>query len=217
MNLRNLSNLANLRHNIYRDVHKGLRRELASLVTDIGMLDARTEEFDRAAARFRQLRRLLEAHHDHEDVHIGPHLKRHAPRLFEEMEKEHGLLAREIAALSVHADAALSAAGDDRIYGVRTFYMALGAFMARYFLHMDEEERSYLAALQAAYTDAELGAIEGALVGSIAPDMLECFMAIMLPAMNPDERAELLAHAGAAPAPASRVPDERTTSEAVHA
>ena len=72
------------------------------------------------------------------------------------------------------------------------FYLDFVAFVSRYFLHMDKEERITNAALQRAFTDEQLAAIEAKLVASIQPDMVEPFFARMLPAMNPTEREALL-------------------------
>src|ERR1700749_2391670 len=92
------------RYELYGNVHKGLRRELAILVADLGTLDPN----NRAAvadfvARFRAMIVLLESHTAHEDAHLGPHLQRLVPELFAQMEAEHLVLDAELRALDAMA------------------------------------------------------------------------------------------------------------------
>lgn len=166
------------RYDMYNNVHKGLRRALCGLLTDAG--SATAAEFPEIGSRWLALEEKLHAHHQHEDRFIGPHLARIAPALFAQMEREHAAIDQELAA--VRAAAAPNA-----------FYRALARFTSIYFAHMAEEEGAFSDALFAAYTDRDLMAIEGELVASIPPPKLGEFMAMMLPAMNLDERFDLLA------------------------
>ncbi|MET0340125.1 MAG: hemerythrin domain-containing protein [Polyangiales bacterium] len=178
------------RHDMYRNVHKGLRRTLCALVVDAGAADATPAALDEIAARWLSISALLDAHHHHEDAHIGPHLARLAPALRAEMEAEHQALAGVQLAL----DQAARALRDDGDLGVRAlaFHRSVAHFVGRYLSHMAEEEGPYLRALQAAYDDATLAGIEGALVASIAPPVMGAFLAQMLPALTAAERLELL-------------------------
>jgi hypothetical protein len=166
------------RYDMYNNVHKGLRRVLCGLLTDAG--SATAAEYPEISSRWLAVEDKLHAHHEHEDRFIGPHLARIAPALFAQMEREHHAIDQEIAAVRGAASP-------------QAFYRALARFSSIYFAHMAEEEGAFSDALFAAYTDRDLMAIEGELVASIPPAKLGEFMAIMLPAMNLDERFELLA------------------------
>ena len=98
------------------------------------------------------------------------------------MEQEHHAIDCELKAVSASADAE-----------PRTFYRTLARFISIYLAHMAVEEGAVSDALFAAYTDRDLMAIEGELVASIPPPKMGEFMILMLPAMNLDERCELLA------------------------
>ncbi|MET0284968.1 MAG: hemerythrin domain-containing protein [Polyangiales bacterium] len=174
------------RYDMYNNVHKGLRRSLCALLVDAGVASER--ELPELRSRWLALEAKLAAHHAHEDRFIGPHLARIAPPLFAEMERDHHAIAQQLATVGASDDA-------------RAFYRTLSSFVASYLAHMAQEEGAYNDALQGAYTDRDLMAIEGELVGSIAPPLLGEFMAMMLPAMNLDERFDLLAgmRAGAPP------------------
>lgn len=174
------------RHDLYATVHKGLRRELAIAIADLGTLDPHSDSaVADFVARFRGLVQLLFAHARHEDTHLGPHLARLAPQLYAEMEHEHVALDHELAGL----DHAAAQPLDRR--ALHALYLRVTAWVGRYLLHIYREETAYMAVFHAAYTDAELGAIEGALIGSIEPVLLDRFMQVMVLAMNPADRHDL--------------------------
>lgn len=189
------------RFNLYRPIHKGLRLELVQLLVEAGSADPSSlESVGAVTARFGQAARLVEAHHHHEDLHLGPILARLAPAIHAEMEVDHGALDRDLASLRDIAERL--AVDPNRAEGLQAFYLGYAAFVSRLFLHLDREEHAYMEALQAAYSDAELHAIDGAIVASVEPELLPVFFSHMIPAMNPPERVELLAGARAnAPAP----------------
>jgi hypothetical protein len=180
------------RHDMYKNVHKGLRRALCTLLADAGSADHSEAVQAALATRWLQLAELLAAHHHHEDKFIGPHLQRLAPSLLVEMESVHDRLDDEVKGLCRVARELELAVASALPECARRFYRALGGFVGRYLEHMAQEEGRYLATLQAAYTDAELAAIEAELVASIAPALMERFLCAFLPAINPGERLTLL-------------------------
>jgi Hemerythrin HHE cation binding domain len=191
------------RHDMYRNVHKGLRRELCSLLADAGAADSTAAEQAQIAARWQATSSMLASHHQHEDHFIGPHIARLAPSLFAEMERDHESLDAEAKALDLYAVELTLCLPTALAECSLRFYRLLAGFIGRYLHHMANEEGPYLRALQAAYTDAELAGIEGALVASIAPEKMATFCLAMLPAMNLSERVEMLADMRAhAPEPA---------------
>jgi hypothetical protein len=71
-------------------------------------------------------------------------------------------------------------------------YRHLALFVAENFQHMHVEETVHNAALWAHYSDAELAALHGRLMASLAPRELLDTARWMLPALSPVERAGLL-------------------------
>jgi hypothetical protein len=57
---------------------------------------------------------------------------------------------------------------------------------------MDAEERTIQPILHALFTDAELIAMEAAILQGLSPDKAMMFLAMMLPASNPDEQFAML-------------------------
>jgi hypothetical protein len=98
------------------------------------------------------------------------------------------------------AEAATLDADDPRAQ-VHRLYLALGAFTSDYLEHQDVEERVVMPALEAAVGVEETIAIHQAILGAIPPDEMARALALMIPAMNLDDRAEMLgAMRGDAPA-----------------
>lgn len=181
------------RFDLYRNVHKGIRRSLARLIEAAGALDPSSgPEVTALEQHLRSVARVIEAHHRHEDTFVGPHLERAAPPLFADMERDHVALAHDLDRLLASA-ANLADDPADRARRAHGFYLDLAGYVGRYFAHLDQEERAFNVALQSTYGDAELVAIERAIVEAIAPDLKAEFLTHMLPALGPAERDDLFA------------------------
>ena len=70
--------------------------------------------------------------------------------------------------------------------------MELASFTSSYLAHQDFEERVVMPALDAALGVEGVGAVHGAIIAGIPPEEMVRSLAIMLPAMNVDDRTELL-------------------------
>src|SRR5436305_1612020 len=91
-----------------------------------------------------------------------------------------------------YATALEVAAPDARPAAGRALYLAFAAFLAEDFAHMDEEERVIQPMLHVLFTDAELIAMETAILQGLSPDKAMMFLSMMLPASNPDEQFAML-------------------------
>lgn len=177
---------------LYRDIHKGIRAELFALTERAGNLDpASTGDRADLAAHVHRVAALLVSHAEHEDGHIQPALELHLPALAEQVEDDHHRIDARIAELVAQADDAATGEGDGREHAHR-LYVDLAAFTASYLVHQDLEERLVMPAL-----DERIGAdatldLHQAIVGSIPPEEMATSLAVMLPAMNVDDRTELL-------------------------
>jgi hypothetical protein len=187
---------------MYRDIHKGIRHELFSVTTTAGSIDPGDREALVAfGGRVHTLTRFLASHAHHEDEFVQPLIEAHVPALAERIIVDHGTLDAQMASLEVLADRAVDAARSERRGLVHRLYLGLGDFTSRYLAHQDLEEIEVMPALSAEVGPDELAAVEQALLASIPPEEMGPALAIMLPAMNLEDRADMLGgmQAGAPP------------------
>ena len=119
-------------------------------------------------------------------------LETHLPELAERIDADHHVLDARIAWLAELAhDAAGAAAADQRRLG-HLLYLELSAFTSAYLVHQVVEERIVMPALERAIGVEAVVDMHLAIVGSIPPDEMAESLAFMLPAMNLDDRTELL-------------------------
>jgi len=185
--------LAPVTHDLYRDIHKAIRVELFSVTTTAASLDPSEPEARAAlAGHVEDIAALLVEHAEHEDGAIQPVLERELPGLAAQVESDHASLECRIASLRDEAaDAARPAIGDPG-FAVHRLHLDLAAFTSKYLAHQDLEERVIMPALEESVGVQAVVGIHQAIVGSIPPDAMARSLAIMLPAMNIDGRAELL-------------------------
>lgn len=186
---------------LYRDIHKGIRTELFATTEEAGRIDP-TERLDRQALRDHVVGvvELLVTHAHHEDGHIQPVVERHLPDLADQVAEDHEVLEVRLTGLREQAEAAVAASDDQRSH-LHRLHLDLAAFTSAYLAHQDLEERVIMPALEDEIgVDATLD-LHRAIVGSIPPAEMATSLAVMVPAMNVDDRTELLGgmKAGAPP------------------
>lgn len=177
---------------LYRDIHKGIRSELFAITGRAGSMDP-SDVADRAdlSAQVRRVVELLVEHAEHEDGHIQPALERHLPSLAEQVEDDHERLEARIQLLAEQAAELVDTPGNPR-WNAHRLYVDLASFTSSYLAHQDLEERVVMPALEEIIgPDAALG-IHQAIIASIPPDEMAASLSVMLPAMNIDDRTELL-------------------------
>jgi hypothetical protein len=178
---------------LYRDIHKGIRTELFAVTAEAGRLDPADREGRAAlAANVDAVVALLVSHAEHEDTAVQPAIEANLPDLAERIERDHLSLEAWMEGLqALAADAAAAPAGRQRDR-VQHLYLELGSFTGAYLHHQDIEERVVMPALEAAIGIEAVGGIHHAIISSIPPAEMASSLALMLPAMNLDDRAELL-------------------------
>jgi hypothetical protein len=177
---------------LYRDVHKGIRAELFSLTMEAASLDP-GDRADRAAlaGHVHGVVDLLVAHAGHEDL-VRPAIEEHLPALSQQIESDHAALDARLCELSELADDVARSDGAAVRHQVQHLHLELTSFTAAYLEHQDFEERTVMPALETALgVDAVLD-VHRQIISSIPPDRFARFLAVMLPAMNVDDRSELL-------------------------
>lgn len=178
---------------LYKDIHKGIRAELFAVTTAAGQ----TDPADRAAraalaAHVRDVHQLLEEHAEHEDAAIQPLLEVHLPAIAEQVAVDHLAFEQRSASLvDLAATVAAGAAGAERRL-LHRLYLDLGAFVSSYLAHQDLEERELMPALEQAVGVEAVVGVHRQILASIPPDAMARSLALMLPALNLDDRTEML-------------------------
>lgn len=187
---------------LYRDIHKGIRAELFELTRSAGSIDP-SDRVSRAAVadHVRSVVELLVSHAHHEDAAIQPALEVHLPTLAEAVEQDHFTIDGRLVGLQDLAEEVADATRADQRPMAHRLYLELASFTASYLEHQHCEEWVIMPALEAAIGPEAVLDIHQAIVGAIPPEEMARSLAIMLPAMNLDDRAELLGgmQAGAPP------------------
>lgn len=179
------------RFDIYAPIHKALRLFMTDTLQRLGRLDL--DDPQDLAAGLGQLDTLLGAassHLQHENDCIHPALELQQAGASQRIAGEHREHLDTIATLRAHA-AALRAAPEAA--AAHRLYRQLAAFVAENFEHMDMEETRHNQALWAGYSDAELQAIEHRILAGIGPQEMSLWLRWLILALNPAERAQLIA------------------------
>ena len=195
--------LQQVTHDLYRGIHKGIRRDLFDLTERAGNVDPsiRSGRVDLAEHLDRTVQ-LLVSHAHHEDTFVQPSIEKHLPDLAVQIEKEHERIEARLVELQEMAYDAINAMASAQSFAVHRLYVELASFTGAYLAHQDVEERLVMPSLEKAIGVEAAVAITGAIVASIPPDEMASSLALMLPALNIDDRAELLGGIRAtAPAP----------------
>jgi hypothetical protein len=178
---------------LYRDIHKGIRHELFAVTEAVGRVDpADDAAVEATAGRLRNLVALLISHAEHEDTFVQPVIEAKLPALATVIAEDHPRLERAMASIEVVADRAVDAAPPERRRFVHMLYLAMASFTGDYLAHQSFEEVEVAPALSAVVPADELLAIDQAIVASIPPEQMGVALSVMLPAMNVDDRSELL-------------------------
>ena len=178
---------------LYRDIHKAIRVALFDVVTEAGNLDPNDCTARIAhATRVHELVKFLVFHAAHEDEHLDEAIRQVLPDAAAEIAAEHVALEERMAGLIELADLAFAADHDDARAAMHDLYLDLASFTSAYLAHQEVEERVVMPALWNAFGIEPLLGIHGAILGSISPDDMGWCLSKMLPAMNVDDRTEML-------------------------
>lgn len=185
--------LAPARMDMYAGIHKALRLMMTRTLCTVGSTDPGSDdEVQATLALVERLMVVCEVHLKDENDFVHPALERAQPGSAARIAAEHVHHVeaitdlRDLAAMVADCRPALRATALDRLY------RALALFVADNLQHMDYEQTAHNAVLWRHYSDAELMAIEAALVASIPPQAMMEALHWFLPALNAPERAGML-------------------------
>jgi Hemerythrin HHE cation binding domain len=178
---------------LYRDIHKAIRGELFAVTLSAG----RTDPSDRAAKadlarHIAEIAELLELHAEHEDGAVQPLIEAHLPTLAEQIALDHLAFESRTATLAEQGAALVDVDGDTARRQGQRLYLDLASFTSVYLAHQDIEEREVMPALHELLGAEVMLGVHQQIIGSIPPAEMARSLALMLPAMNLDDRTELL-------------------------
>ncbi len=178
---------------LYRDIHKGIRAELFAITSTAASLDP-TVRVDREAIadHVRSVGDVLTSHAHHEDEFIDPVLVEHDPQLAEQVTSGHEQLERRFDGLVALARETVDAVATDQRRLSHLLHLELSSFTSDYLAHQYLEERVIMPMIEHSIGPDATLAIHEAIVSSIPPDEMARSLSFMLPAMNNEDRIEML-------------------------
>ena len=177
----------------YGVFHKGLRTRLFDVCVELGRADfANPSETRIALDAWRQTVAFLRDHHGHEERFVEPMLRAIAPEVVAVNDAQHSDADGAMAELDRLADAVEGASIEERAVAARRLIARFQQFLVAYLDHLRHEETAMVAAIWAHFSDEQIAALGTRIQGSISPARFAEWLAILLPALNLDERAEML-------------------------
>lgn len=184
------------RHDFYGPVHKGIRAVQCRILLQLSSTDwTDLAESAEGLDLVRRQMRFSASHLHHEEMELHGALEERAPGATATLMEAHEAHDRAFVEIEGLCRAVEHAQGSDRIAAGRLLYLAFTQFVGEDLVHMHEEETVTLPLLWSLFSDAELMAMEGRIVGSMPPEELAGGLAIMVPAMSPQERLAFLSFA----------------------
>jgi hypothetical protein len=182
------------RYDMYQPIHKGLRAFMSDTLSRIGRVDVfDVEDLARTLGQLEALLNFCVKHVAHENEFLHAAIQARQPAAASRTIADHVEHLQSIEALRLEARSLMAVDGDERMAKALRVYRHLALFVAENFQHMHIEETSNNAALWAHYSDAELADIHNRLLATVSPEDTMEVMRWMVPALNPVQRAGLLA------------------------
>lgn len=189
---------------LFTPIHKTLRSMIYQLGgrlqrNDFADLSATTAlvtdlELDFAVARSAGcLVCVLHHHAEDEETAIFPHVEKVASKLTRELIDEHHELTRRELAIEKSAHELLRLGEpDERVRAGVVLNQAADQLFAAYLTHMNREEAELVPLMKDKFTDPEMAAMRGKIMGAMPPDRLMAILGWMVPSLNPTELAGFL-------------------------
>ena len=179
-------------YQIYKDVHKGIRKELFDLALLAGSTDfSNTGELEALQQQFNRSFVLLEAHAHSEDRYVEPMLNKIKHGISKKLAEAHVKLEGDFSKLKKQLEDISANKTDSALQG-HQFYINLTIFISEYLKHIADEEQIASPALCENFSDDELIGASIEIRANIPPPIMQNFLACMIPGMNHPERMMLM-------------------------
>jgi hypothetical protein len=187
-------------YDFYREIHKGIRYAMHHATIETGRLDVNDDDrIEAVLAGITDLFDLLHLHHHHEDVFVQPLIEAHAPDLAMVVTAQHVDVDEGIDHLGRLCQNLASVARPGRTQAAHRLYLDLTRLTSAYLAHQLVEEVEVMPRLRAAVPIEKLLQLDMELRASVPPPVMADVMAFMLPAMNVEERVDMLTGMSMAP------------------
>ena len=185
------------RFDLVTSIHKAIRAMVYETGGALQTADFADERGAGAAEKLGPVLVLLQEHHDNEEQFVFPELAPYEPELVGELQAQHDEVVRLISIAGGALDAVRSATDGSRIgagVDLNRRYNELAAF---YLEHLAHEEATILPAMWRHFDDAQLMAIQGAIMASATPDQMMQTLGWMFKGLNRMELVGILSAAKA--------------------
>lgn len=180
------------RPHLYTGIHKALRKYMSAVLTSVGQLDTNDElQCREVVADIQQLLDVLHGHVKTENTMVHPAIEARHPGALVGIAAEHAGHEVAIEQLRHEARTLLTLSGKDRGAFALFLYRELSSFVAENLEHMLREETQNQHLLWVAYADAELIAIEEAILASLPPEKMAVLLPWIVSAISVEERFEM--------------------------
>jgi hypothetical protein len=181
---------------LYASIHRGLRNLITRFSLQAGAVDWADEAaVAQLAAKWEDVKMVLDAHHKHEEQHIHPLLARIIPGGHRGLEADHAAQHTVLADLDTHFQGLRGGAvpPEKRAQVGLEFYRGWNLFYASYLQHLHREENEAQRALDLLCLPQETGAALQAIMSSLPMDELLLIIDCMFPALTLAEGLGLMA------------------------
>lgn len=180
-------------YDFYSPIHKGLRLEMARLLTRLGSVDPHdAAETQLVLAELGTYLNMAASHLNDEDLVIHPALERRSPVSTAQIAANHKHHRPDFAELRSQMTEVVRATDEDRPSVMHHLYLRYSRYMADDLRHLHDEETVTLPVLQTTFSDAELLAMEAEILSIVPLEQLVAFLRLMLPAMNLAEKINFM-------------------------
>lgn len=180
------------RPHLYTGIHKALRKYMSAVLTSVGQFDATDDlQCREVMADVQQLLDVLHGHVETENTMVHPAIEARYPGTLAGITAEHAGHEVAIEQLRHYTRTLLTLSGKERGAFALFLYRELSSFVAENLEHMLREETQNQHLLWAAYSDAELLAIEQAIHASLPPEKMAALLPWIVSAISVEERLEM--------------------------
>jgi Hemerythrin HHE cation binding domain len=190
------------RFDLYTGIHKAIRAGCAETLVRLGAVDADDDtEVQTTTGALVAFLGQMRAHVMHENRFVHTAMEARRPGSASQVAGEHEDHLASIEALEREAFSFAATPAAERREPALRLYRHFALFVAENHQHMHHEETVHNAVLWETHTDAELMAIELAIIGSQTPQSMAGWLNWFAPALSTAELAPMLAGArGSMPA-----------------
>jgi hemerythrin-like domain-containing protein len=186
------------RFDLFTSIHKALR---AMIYETGGLLQTADFADDRAAARaaaaLDPVLAQMQHHHDLEEEYVFPRVRPYEEEMIDALQAQHEQVERLLGIAAVAVDEADSADSIARVAAGVDLNRRYNELTALFLEHLSHEEATLLPATWRHFDDAQLVAIQGAIIAAQQPEDLMQSLQWMFRGLNRPELVEILGAAKA--------------------